>query len=198
MEEIVPGIWHWTAQHPKSGWEASSYFLPDTGVLLDPIAPPEVMDRLEELGPPRGIVLSNRHHYRNCGELAERFGLRVRAPRVGMHEFDDDAPVDPYDFGEQLAGEAIVVHEVGAICPDEAALHIPSLSALGVADGVINYDGLSFVPDDLMDEPERTKQALKEAYARVADELEFEHLLTAHGEPVVGGARDKLRRFAAA
>jgi hypothetical protein len=198
LEEIAPGIWHWTAMHPKSGWEASSYFLPDTGVLLDPLAPPEGMDRLEELGPPREIVLSNRHHYRHCGELAERFGLRVRAPRVGMHEFDADAPVDPYDFGDQLAGGAVVVHEVGAICPDEAALHIPSLSALGVADGVIHYDGLSFVPDELMDEPEQTKRGLKEAYARLAGELEFEHLLTAHGEPVVGGAREELRRFAAA
>ena len=184
--------------HPKSGWEASSYFLPDTGVLLDPLAPPEGMDRLEELGSPREIVLCNRHHYRDCGELAGRFGLRVHAPRVGMHEFDDDAPVDPYDFGDELAGGAIVVHEVGALCPDEAALHIPSLSALAVADGVIHYDGLRFVPDELMDEPDQTKRGLKEAYTRLAAELEFEHLLTAHGEPVVGGAGDELRRFAAA
>lgn len=198
MEEIAPGIWHWTVKHPKIGWDVSSYFLPETGALLDPLIPPEGMERLEELGPPREIVLSNRHHYRHCGELAERFGLRVRAPRVGMHEFDDDAPVDPYDFGEELAGGSIVVHEVGGICPDEAALHIPSVNALSVADGVIHYDGLTFVPDELMDEPEQTKRALKEAYARLADELEFEHLLTAHGEPVVGGARGALRSFAAA
>ena len=32
--------------------------------------------------------------------LAERFGLTVRAPRTGMHEFEDDDPVEPYDFGE--------------------------------------------------------------------------------------------------
>jgi hypothetical protein len=198
LKEIAPGIWHWTAKHPKIGKDVSSYFLPETGTLLDPLTPPEGADKLEELGPPREIVLSNRHHYRQCGELAERFGLRVRAPRAGMHEFDDDAPVDPYDFGDELAGAAIVVHEVGAICPDEAALHIPSLSALAVADGVINYDGLRCVPDEFMEEPERTKRALKEAYARLADELEFEHLLTAHGPPVVGGARDELRRFAAA
>ena len=63
---------------------------------------------------------------------------------------------------------------------------------------MIHYDGLSFVPDELMDEPEQTKRGLKEAYARLAGELEFEHLLTAHGAPVVGGARDELRRFAVA
>ena len=198
MEEIAPGIRHWTKQHPRIGMDVSSYFLPELGVLIDPLIPPEGMDVLEELGPPREILLTNRHHWRECGELTERFGVRVRAPRVGMHEFAEGDPVDPYDFGEELAGGAIVVHEVGGICPDEAALHIPSLNALAVADGVIQYDGLRFVPDYLMDDPEDTKQALKEAYARLADELEFEHLLTAHGEPVVGGARDALRAFATA
>jgi metallo-beta-lactamase superfamily protein len=198
MDEIAPGIWHWTAKHPKIGIDVSSYFLPELAVLLDPLAPPEGIERLEELGRPREILLTNRHHYRHCGELAERFGVRVRAPRTGMHEFDEDDPVDPYDFGDELAGGAVVAHEVGVICPDEAALHIPTLSALAVADGVMNYDGLGFVPDRYMDDPEDTKRGLKEAYARLAEELEFEHLLTAHGEPVAGGAREALRAFATA
>jgi hypothetical protein len=90
------------------------------------------------------------------------------------------------------------VHEVGVLCPDEAALHIPSVSALAVADGVVHYGELSFVSDDLMDDPEDTKVGLKRAYARLAAELEFDNLLTAHGPPVVGGAREALREFAAA
>ena len=178
--------------------EVSSYFLPELGVLLDPLTPSDGMDRLEELGPPREILLTNRHHWRSCAELAERFGVRVRAPRVGMHEFSEGDPVDPYDFGDELAGGAVTVHEVGGICPDESALHIPSLGALAVADGVISYDGLRFVPDNLMDDPEDTREALKQAYARLAGELEFEHLLTAHGTPLVGGAREALREFATA
>ena len=178
--------------------EVSSYFVPEIGVLLDPLEPEEGADRIEELGTPREILLTNRHHWRSCGELAERFGVRVRAPRVGMHEFSEGDPVDPYDFGEELADGAVTVHEVGGICPDESALHIPSVSALAVADGVISYGGLRFVPDNLMDDPEDTREALKRAYARLAEELEFEHLLTAHGTPVVGGAREALRDFAAA
>jgi hypothetical protein len=198
MQEIAPGIWHWTAKHPKINLDVSSYFLPETGALLDPLMPPEGAERLEELGPPREILLTNRHHWRYSGELAERFGLRVRAPLAGMHEFGDGDPVDPYEPGDELAGGAIVAHEVGGICPDECALHIPSVSALAVADGVMHYDGLSFVPDRYMDDPDDTKQALRAAYARLADRLEFEHLLTAHGHPVVGGAREALREFATA
>jgi hypothetical protein len=198
MEEIAPRLWHWTARHPKIHIEVSSYFLPEHGLLLDPLIPPEGPERLEELAPPREILLTNRHHWRDCGKLIERFGCTVRAPRVGMHEFSDGQPVEPYDFGDSLAGGAVTVYEVDAICPDESALHIPSVSALAVADGVIHYGALGFVSDDLMDDPEDTKVALKEAYARLADELEFEHLLTAHGDPVVGGAREALRDFAAA
>jgi hypothetical protein len=198
MEEIAPGLWHWTARHPKIRIEVSSYFLPEHGLLLDPLIPPEGPERLEGLARPREILLTNRHHWRDCGSLIERFGCTVRAPRVGMHEFSDGQPVEPYDFGDSLLGGAVTVYEVDAICPDESALHIPSVSALAVADGVIHYGALGFVSDDLMDDPEDTKVALKEAYARLADVLEFEHLLTAHGDPVVGGAREALRDFAAA
>jgi hypothetical protein len=49
-----------------------------------------------------------------------------------------------------------------------------------------------------MDDPEDTRVALKEAYARLAADLEFENLLTAHGVPIVGGAREELRDFATA
>ena len=167
-------------------------------MLIDALVPDELMDRLEDLGPPREALLTNRHHWRDGTKLAERFGLTVRAPRVGMHEFADDYPVEPYDFGDELAGGEIVAYEVGAICPDEGALHIPSVSALAVADGVINHDGLGFVPDSLMDDPEETKEGLREAYARLADTLEFDNLLTAHGDPVIGGARPALAQFAAA
>jgi hypothetical protein len=196
MKEIAPGIWHWKARHPRIGVDVSSYFLPGPSVLLDPMAPDDIPDRLEELGPPREILLTNRHHYRDCQKLQERFGCAIRAPRTGMHEFDEGQPVEPYDFGQALADGQVTVHEVGAICPDEAALYIATASALAVADGVINYGGLRFVPDNLMDEPEQTKEELKAAYRGLAAELDFDNLLPAHGEPLIGGARDELRRFA--
>jgi hypothetical protein len=193
VREIAPGIWHWAARHPATGVGASSYWLPDVRVLFDPIAVPDEVDGVDV------IVLSNRHHLRDSLDARERFGAAVRAPRVGMHEFDEDAPIEPYDFGDELAGGAVIVHEVDAICADEAALYVPSVNALGVADGVTRYGAeLEFVSDSLMDEPERTKEGLKRAYARLCEELDFEHLLTAHGTPVAGDGRERLRDFAGA
>ncbi len=198
MQEVASGIWHWTAPHPKIGADVSSYFLPDLGLLLDPLTPPEVIDRLEELGPPKHILLTNRHHYRSCPELVERFGCTVRVPRVGLYEFDESDPVRPYDFGQELLDGAVHAHEVGGISPDESALFIPSVKALAVADGVISYDGLQFVPDEHFDDAENDQRALKEAYSRLTSELDFDVLLPAHGEPIPSGAREQLREFASA
>lgn len=192
MDEIAPGIWHWHAPHPRIGVDVSSYWLPDLRVLLDPIAVPAEVEDVDL------VLLSCRHHLRDSLEARERFGATVRAPRTGMHEFGDDTEIEPYEFGESLAGGAITVHEVNAISPDEAAFHIPSVNALSVADGAIRYgEDLHFVPDKYMDEPEKTKAGLKRVFGRLADELDFDVLLVAHGAPIASGGREALRRFAA-
>ena len=196
MDEIAPGIWHWTETHAKIKIDVSSYFLAGPNALLDPLEPSSD-DRLDELGPPALILLTNRHHRRDSLTLHERFGSPVKAPEPGMHEFGAGEPVEPYAYGDKLAGGEITAHEVGCICPDEAALHIPSLNALAVADGVINYGGLRFVPDNYMDEPDQTKEDLKAAYGRLAEALDFDHLLPAHGDPVIDDGREALKRFAA-
>jgi len=197
VEEIAPGLWHWTALHPRIRIPVSSYYLPAKGILVDPIAPDEGLDWFEANGPPSYAVLTNRHHYRSCAALVERFGITVRCVRAGLHEFADDRPVEPFDVGDELPG-GLVVHEVGAICPDEVALHITEHEALAVADGAVRWEPggpLVFVPDSLLDDPEETKERLRAAYRRLA-ELEFRHLLLAHGEPFVGDGRDVLAAFA--
>ena len=70
--------------------------------------------------------------------------------------------------------------------------------ALAVADGAVRWkDGgpLAFVPDNLMDEPEQTRKGLREAYRRLG-QLEFDHLLLAHGDPFIGDGRAVLAAFA--
>jgi glyoxylase-like metal-dependent hydrolase (beta-lactamase superfamily II) len=196
MNEIAPGIVHWKVKHPKIGAEVSSYYLLEERVLIDPMEPEKGLDWFRENGPPEHILLSNRHHDRDSAKFVEAFGCTVRASRPGMHEFSDEQGVEPFDFGDELPG-GVRAYEAGAICPDDTALHIPARSALSVADGVINYGGLGFVPDEhLGDDVDAMKRAIRDSYGRLAAELEFDNLLVAHGDPVVGGARDQLREFA--
>lgn len=196
IREIVPGLFHYTAMHERIGQEVSSHYVADAGVLIDPMLPAEGLDWFREHGTPAEILLTNRHHYRHSGAFVTEFGCSVRCHRAGLHEFSADRPVEPFEFGDELPG-GIVAHEVGVICPDETALHIPAHRALAVADGVVRWsgeEGLAFVPDSLMDDPAETKQGLLDAYRTLLD-LQFELLLLAHGAPVTADARRELRAF---
>ncbi len=196
MREIAAGLWHWTAPHEHIGMDVSSYLLAAERVIIDPMIPAEGLESLRVHGAPEHVLLTNRHHDRDAWRLREAFGCTVHCVRNGLYELAGRGPVEAFDFGDELPGGAIAL-EVDAICPDETALHIPAHRALACADGVVRWPGqeaLAFVPDNLMDDPEDTKAGLRDAYRRLLD-LDFDLLLLAHGEPVVGGGRDALRAF---
>ena len=197
MREISPGLWHWTARHERIGSQVGSHYLSEERVLIDPMIPAEGLDWFTEHGKPEHIVLSNRHHDRHSWQLREAYGCTVHCIRNGTYELEGRGPVEAFDFGDELPG-GVHVYEIDAICPDETGLHIPHHRALACADGVVGRPapvGLTFVPDGLMDAPERTKKELRDAYRRLLD-LDFDVLLLAHGDSVVGGAKDALREFA--
>jgi hypothetical protein len=197
MDEITPGLWHWSVVHEHTGVPAHSYFLAASQVVLDPMVPDEGLEWFEAHGEPTHVLLTNRHHDRHAWRLRDAFGCEIHCIRNGLHELAGRGPVTPFDFGDELPGGAIA-YEVDAICPDETALHVPAHSVLACADGAVRWpgrgDGLTFVPDYLMDYPEETKIGLRDAYRRLLD-LEFDVLLLAHGDPVVGGGKEALRQF---
>jgi hypothetical protein len=196
MIEIAPGLWHWTARRESIGGDVSSYYLERERVQIDPMIPPEGLDWFEEHGAPEHVVLTNRHHDRDAWKLRDAFGCTVHCIRNGLYELEGRGPVEAFDFGDVLPGE-ITVHEVDAICPDETALHIPRHRALACADGVVRSgrgEDLAFVPDYLMEDPDQTKRDLRSAYQALLG-LDFDLLLLAHGNPVIGGANEALRAF---
>jgi hypothetical protein len=200
MHEIAPGIFHWTAFRETIRQPVHSYYVPGSAALIDPMEPDEGLDWFAERTPPERILLTNRHHYRHSGRFVDRFGARVLCHKSGLHEFEGGPAVQGFQFGDAVA-PGITAHEVDAICPEETALYIEAGGgAISVADGVVEWPGkpgLSFVPDNLLgDDAEAVKDGLRAAYGRLADELEFELLLMAHGNPVTGGARETLRQFA--
>jgi hypothetical protein len=199
MNEIAPGLWHWTAQCEHIGSKVSSYYLLPERVLIDPMVPAEGIGWFESNGAPDHTLLTNRHHDRHAWRLHDVFGSSVHCIRNGLYELEGRGPVEAFDFGDELPG-GVIVHEVDAICPDETALYLERYRALACADGVVRSgrDGrLAFVSDSLMDDPEQTKQQLCDAYERLL-ELDFDLLLLAHGEPVVSGGKEALRKFVSA
>jgi len=198
MNEILPGVYHWTATHPKTGGPASSYFIAESGTVLDPMVPPDAgLGWFDDHHAVAYLALTNRHHDRQADAYCSAFDLPpVLVPESGLHEFSGkDLEVRGYVPGEEII-EGIVAHEVGAICPDDMALEIRSAGALAMADGIVHFDEVRFVRDSLMDNPAETKRGLAESLERLLD-VDFDTLLFAHGDPIVGDGKQALRDFLA-
>lgn len=195
MEEVLPGIWHWTATHPNTGSQVSSYWVRPSRAVIDALLPDEGFEPFRE-EPPERVLLSNRHHLRHGERFAEEFGCVIECSNPGLHEFGGGPVVQGFDFGEEVA-PGIEAFEIGAICPDESALLIRDARALAIADGIKHYDGeMDFFSDSLLGEdPDGVKKGLRRAYAGLLDH-DFDNLLFAHGEPLIGGGKEALRVFA--
>src|SRR6059036_2491793 len=153
MQEIVPGIFHWTALHRGIGMRVSSYYVEAAGVVLDPMVPEdglEAFDRFDH--PPQQALLTTRLHNRGCKEFAERFGLEVKCHESGLHEYENaEYEVTGFSGGGEPA-PGITVVATDAISPDDTTFHIAhGNGALAFGDGLIHFGGeLSFVPDGLI------------------------------------------------
>ena len=191
MEEVIPGIFHWTAVHPRIGIEVGCHFVSGSGTAIDPLLPDEGIEWFENRDL-RRVVLSNRHHLRHAEQLAERYNCPILCHEAGLHEFEGGPEVEGFVFGERLA-EDVTALEMDAICPEDTVLQIDAgEGALLFADSLINYGEVGFVPDNLIgDEPERVKERIRERAAALA-ELEIAHLLFAHGAPLLERGREAL------
>jgi hypothetical protein len=195
MEEILDGVFHWKVPHPRIKIEVGCHFVAGSGTAIDPLLPDEGIEWFDDRDLAQ-IVLSNRHHLRHGVEIAQRFGCPIRCHEAGLHEFSGGPPVGGFSFGERL-GDDIVALEMDAICPEDTVLLIESGGgALLFADSLINHGEIGFVPDQLIgDNPERVKEKIRERCATLLDQR-FEHLLFAHGDPIISGGREALRAVA--
>jgi len=192
MEEIRPGLLHWTAFRDTIGADVHSYLHTPSGTLIDPMEP---LQGIEAVPRPERIVLTNRHHYRHSDRFREAFGCPVLCHEAGLHEFPD-REVEGFSWGDELA-PGVTPLEVGVLCPEETALHVGD--ALAFADAVVRgrHGELAFVPDFLLgDDPDAVKAGLRERFHRLAEHVEFNALLLAHGDPLSTGGRSALRTFA--
>ena len=144
---------------------------------------------------PERVVLTNRHHLREGGTFADELGgVPILGPEAGMHEFGRGRSA-----GGRLRGgrrgrrRTSTVKEMGAIALDDHVLHIRTRGEglLAFGDAIIVWDGeLTFVPDFLMDEPDKVKKdTVERAVPLLA--LDFDHLLFAHGDPVIGARQNR-------
>jgi hypothetical protein len=198
MEELLPGLWHWTAFRDTIGADVHSYLHEPSGTVLDPMVPLQGLDAFDGRRVER-VVLTNRHHLRHAEQYRERFGCTVLAHEAGLHDLPEW--VEGFAFGDELA-PGVRALEVGVLTPEETAIRLDAgEGALAFADCVVRggHGDLRFVSDPLLGEdPQAIKDGLRRVFGALAREQEFEALLMAHGEPVRHGGRSALLTFAEA
>jgi hypothetical protein len=196
MEEILPGIHHWTAFHEGVRMRVHSYYVEAAGALIDPMVPEEEgLEAFADLPTPQQALMSSRHHTRHCDRFREAFGCAIRASAPGMADLEG-LDVTPFYFGDEVA-PGIRALEIDVLAPDETAFHVThATGAVSFGDSLIRPAGvLAFVADELLGaHPLRVKQGLKERF-RALLARDFDALLFAHGEPLPHDGKTALREF---
>lgn len=216
VEELVPGLWRWTATHPDwtpeeggdEGWEpevASHALVAEDGiVLIDPLVPPgdeerfwrALDDDVRHRSAPR-IVLTVFWHTRSAPEILARYpGAEVWAPAAAEEQARERVDVTHlYGDGDTLPAGIVgraTVHRA------EGLLWIPEHRALAAGDILLGTreGGVRVCPDSWL-RPGVTPEQLREGLRPLLD-LPVELLLLAHGTPVRHDARAALEQALAA
>lgn len=194
MDEVLPGVFDWSAFHEGIRQQVHSHYLRASGTLIDPMLPRGGAEALREAGAPDRIVLTIRHHRRHSDELVREFGCPVLVHEEGA----DEVPgARPYAVGDEVAPGVRAV-ATGGWFADDTVLHAAGEGLLVIADRVVRdpSGALAFVPDPLLgDDPDGVRAEVRESL-RPLLELDFDHLLFAHGPPWIGGGKAALREFA--
>ena len=188
LQPIAPGLSRWSAPHPA--WEAGAepesvedwpervgcavFEASERVVFIDALVPPAEEALWAELdalvnGRPVSVLTTIRWHGRSRDALVERYGASQKTP----------PGVEPFE----VRGAKETMYWL----PGPAAL-VPGDRLVGTPDGGVRMCPLSWFQnlglglDDL-------RESLRPLLG-----LAVEHVLVSHGEPVLGGGREALRR----
>ncbi len=195
LTQLSSAVHRWSSFHPQWKVDFSSYaVMTGDGVyFVDPLRPgPAVQKQLATLGAPRGVFLTNANHEASRAWLAlarntprKEFDIHVFAHEKAKPECEIKLDILVLD-GEKLPGGPRVLHLPGAGA-GESALIVGDVVLLG--DTLVHpKDGaLTFLPEQYCDDAKQLAKSVRKLL-----DLHFQTLTFAHGEPIIGGAKEQL------
>ena len=187
IRDVVDGLWLWRQRHPawdgQADWEpeVSSWAVESRGVklLLDPLLPPpsarEAWERIDAFAPDAVVVLKP-DHVRDVDLIVRWYDARAFGPLLFWRDDIPHSELEPLRPGDELPGGLLALDDGRGM--QETPLYLPEQRALIFADGMTAPGGELRVWGSAQHE-KRTLPALRELL-----ELDFEHVLVSHGEPV--------------
>ncbi|MDB6034653.1 MAG: hypothetical protein JWM16_4991 [Verrucomicrobiales bacterium] len=192
FEEVFPGIFRWEAFSPEHKVELTSHAVLLNGALycFDPIllAHKRMVD-LASRGVPKAIVLTNGNHERASEKWRERWKVPVwTSEGAGLDQLGCQA----LPSGQASWQEQWEIHPLEGGAPGETAFGCAELSLLIVGDAIVNlpYRRLELLPAKYC-----VNRNLLEMNLRKVVVPSFERLCVAHGQTLVRGASEAVRKL---
>ena len=185
LRDVADGLWLWRQPHPDwsegSGWDplVTSVAVRSGGVslVLDPLAPPPSERRFwERLEPPAVVAILKPDHVRDVDLFVRWYGARAYGPQLFWPGDVPKTELIPLRPGDELPGGLRALDDGRNM--QETPLWLPEQRALVFADGLTAPEGELRVWATPWHRT-RTLPALRELL-----ELDFEHVIVSHGEPV--------------
>ncbi len=194
MREILKDIFTWPWFSEPHSYNFNGYLIchAEGNLCIDPVEPTDdVLQEITRQGVSR-ILLTNRNHSRAANKVRARTGARTAIhPADASHARGQGAELDDQlRLGEKIG--PLVVIGVPGKSAGEIALHWPERRILIAGDGVIgNPPGkCGLLPEKVMDDPTRLRASVRALLA-----LDFDTLLPGDGEPILKGAKERLKEL---
>lgn len=194
LREVVRNLYGWSSFHPQWKVDFNSYALKTAEgvVFIDPLkAEEDVLKKLEALGEPIAIFLTNAHHDRDADRFRKRYEIQVYAHETAKADCETKIDVLLMD-GERLPGAVKAMHLPGSSAGETAYYSKTGGGIVLMGDSLLNPTdkGLTLLPDPYIDDK---KQAMKSLQRLLT--LDFKVITFAHGNPIVENAKKEISNF---
>jgi glyoxylase-like metal-dependent hydrolase (beta-lactamase superfamily II) len=194
LKEITRNLYGWSSFHTQWKTDFDSYAVktPAGVVFVDPMKPaPAIIEKLEELGEPIGVFLTNAHHDRDADWFRKQYDIQIYAHEKAKSDCDTKIDVLVLD-GEKLPGGLRAIHLPGSVASEIALYTKISGGIILIGDALLNLPdkGLALLPDQYIEDRKQALQSL-----RKLAELDFKVVTFAHGDPLTDNAKKQIVRF---
>lgn len=209
MDELTEGLWRWTARHPEwhpgeFGGEVASFAAQanDTTLLIDPLLPADPSSVLavidETLARRLAILITVPYHVRSAEELWSRYKSAAETTIHGhpacAKRLENRSAFHEIHIGEPLPA-GVTAYSIGKPRRHETPLHLPSHRALVFGDAVAESGGRLVVwASEKVDA--KAERFYRERFNPTLEpllELDFDAVLTTHGQPLMSDGKRALR-----
>jgi glyoxylase-like metal-dependent hydrolase (beta-lactamase superfamily II) len=194
LRAVTRNLYGWASFHPQWKTDFNSYALKTSEgvVFIDPLEPdPAVLGKLEALGEPIGILLTNAHHDRASDWFRKQYEIQVYAHEKATADCETKIDVLLMD-GERLPGGVKAVHLPGSSAGETAYFAKTSGGIVLIGDSLLNQNGggLTLLADAYIEDKKQLLKSLQKLL-----EINFKIATFAHGDPIVRDAKRTIARF---